>query len=79
MQKLSLKFDGLSVQSFETTSAAHGLLRGTVRGHMDDDDGGDGGAGYSDVCSNVYSCATCETCDDACDVDPQRRIILYGS
>ncbi|HEU0300679.1 MAG TPA: hypothetical protein VFR37_14510 [Longimicrobium sp.] len=76
MQKLALKLDDLSVQSFETTSAlpSHG---GTVRGHLDDDDGGGGGGGYTDACSDIYSCATCETCDDVCDVEQQRRIILY--
>jgi hypothetical protein len=78
MQKLALNLDDLDVQSFETTSALSGL-RSTVRGHLDDDNGGDGGGDYSDVCSAVYSCADWETCNAACTVDPQRRIILYGS
>ncbi len=76
MQKLSLELDDLSVQSFETTPALQDL-RATVRGHMDDDNGGDGGDGYSDACSDIYSCATCETCDGVCNVEQQRRIILY--
>ncbi|HEX6367456.1 MAG TPA: hypothetical protein VF006_00910 [Longimicrobium sp.] len=76
MQKLALNVDELNVQSFETT---HELreLRCTVRGYMDDDDGGDGGGDYSDVCSAVYSCADWETCNAACGVEQQRRIILY--
>lgn len=75
MQKLALNLDDLDVQSFETTSALR-ELRCTVRGYMDDDNGGDGGGDYSDVCSAVYSCAGA-TCDAACDVEQQRRIILY--
>jgi hypothetical protein len=75
MKKLSLKLDGLSVQSFATTSALRDL-RCTVRGHMDDDNGGDGGGDYTDLCSAIYSCYTCDTCDDACK-EQQRRIILY--
>ena len=75
MKKLSLNVDELSVQSFETSPA---LLepRGTVRGCMDDDNGGDGGGEYSDVCSGVYSCADWQTCNAGC-VEQQRRIILY--
>jgi hypothetical protein len=78
MQKLALNLDDLDVQSFATTSALRGL-RSTVRGHLDDDNGGDGGGDYSDLCSAVYSCASWETCDAACDAEQQRRIILYGS
>ena len=76
MKKLSLKLDDLSVHSFETTRTLAGL-RCTVRAHMDDDNGGDGGEGYTDVCSAVYSCADWETCNAACQVEQQRRIILY--
>jgi hypothetical protein len=78
MKKLVLKLDTLDVQSFETASSLRGL-RCTVRGHMDDDNGGDGGGDYSDVCSAISICATWQTCDDAACVDEQRRIILYGS
>lgn len=76
MKKLSLKLDDLSVQSFQTTSALANL-RCTVRAHMDDDDGGDGGGDYTELCSAVYSCANWETCGDQCNVEQQRRIILY--
>lgn len=76
MQKLVLNPDDLKVQSFETTPAPDDR-RGTVRGHMDDDDGGDGGGDHTDVCSAVYSCADWETCNAACNVEQQRRIILY--
>lgn len=75
MKKLALKLDDLSVQSFATTAALRDL-RCTVRGHLDDDNGGDGGGDYTDLCTAVYSCATCDTCDDACK-EQQRRIILY--
>ncbi|HEY0020629.1 MAG TPA: hypothetical protein VGC13_30300 [Longimicrobium sp.] len=75
MKKLALNVDDLDVQSFDTTSAIY-HLRCTVRGYRDDDNGGDGGGDYTDVCSAIYSCATC---DAACDVEEQRRIILYGS
>ena len=75
MKKLALNIDELRVQSFQTTSDVT-EMRCTVRGYMDDDNGGDGGGDYSDVCSGVYSCADWETCNDAC-VEQQRRIILY--
>ncbi|HYR10926.1 MAG TPA: hypothetical protein VEQ60_24315 [Longimicrobium sp.] len=78
MQKLALNLDDLDVQSFDTTCDAR-ELRCTVRGYMDDDNGGDGGGDYSDLCSAVYSCATCVSCDAVCDAEEQRRIILYGS
>jgi hypothetical protein len=74
MKKLALNIDELNVQSFETTRIPREL--GTVRGHMDDDNGGDGGGDYSDVCSAAYSCADWETCNAGC-VEQQRRIILY--
>jgi hypothetical protein len=76
MKKLALNVDELNVQSFETTRTPP-EPRCTVRGYMDDDNGGDGGGNYSDLCSAVYSCATCDTCDAACQVEQQRRIILY--
>jgi hypothetical protein len=76
MKKLALNIDELEVHSFETTDAPR-ELRCTVRGYMDDDNGGDGGGDYSDVCSDVYSCAGWETCNAACSVEQQRRIILY--
>ena len=76
MKKLALNIDDLDVQSFETSSTP-GAQRCTVRGHMDDDNGGDGGGDYTDVCSAVYSCADWETCNAACSVEQQRRIILY--
>ena len=76
MKKLALNIDDLDVQSFETSSTLRDV-RCTVRGHMDDDNGGDGGGDYSDVCSAVYSCADWETCNAACSVEQQRRIILY--
>ena len=76
MQKLSLKLDDLSVQSFETTPALD-EIRCTVRGHMDDASHDE----CSDACgSQIYTCLTCDTCDDACNDDgpvEQRRIILY--
>jgi hypothetical protein len=75
MKKLALNIDELSVQSFETTANAE-EQRCTVRGYMDDDNGGDGGGDYSDVCSGVYSCADWATCNAGC-VEQQRRIILY--
>jgi hypothetical protein len=78
MKKLSLKLDDLGVQSFATTSPIRDL-RCTVRGHMDDDNGGDGGGDYTELCSAIYSCDscdTCDTCDDLCK-EQQRRIILY--
>jgi hypothetical protein len=75
MKKLALNIDELSVQSFQTTTDVK-EMRCTVRGYMDDDNGGDGGADYSDVCSGVYSCADWETCNAGC-VEQQRRIILY--
>jgi hypothetical protein len=76
MKKLALNLDDLDVQSFDTTCDAR-ELRCTVRGYMDDDNGGDGGGDYSDVCSAVYSCVDWETCNAACSVEQQRRIILY--
>ncbi|WP_420127624.1 hypothetical protein [Longimicrobium sp.] len=76
MKKLALNPDELNVQSFQTTTSLK-KLRCTVRGYMDDDNGGDGGADYSDVCSGVYSCVDWETCNAACGVQQQRRIILY--
>lgn len=72
MKKLALNVDELNVQSFPTTRIPRDL-RCTVRGYMDDDNGGD----YSDVCSAVYSCADWATCNAACNVEQQRRIILY--
>jgi hypothetical protein len=75
MKKLALNIDELSVQSFQTTADAQ-ELRCTVRGYMDDDNGGDGGGDYTDVCSGVYSCADWQTCNAGC-VEQQRRIILY--
>jgi hypothetical protein len=80
MKKLTLNIDELNVHSFETTDTPR-EDRCTVRGHMDDDNGGDGGGDgggdYSDVCSAVYSCADWATCNAACNVEQQRRIILY--
>ena len=75
MKKLALKIDELSVHSFPTTADVK-EMRCTVRGYMDDDNGGDGGGGYSDACSGVYSCDDWETCNAGC-VEQQRRIILY--
>src|SRR5687767_3775570 len=77
MKKLALNIDELSVQSFETTADVK-EMRCTVRGYMDDDNGGDGGGDYSDVCSGVCRCADWETCSAGC-VEPQRRIILSWS
>ena len=76
MKKLALNLDDLDVQSFDTTCDSR-ELRCTVRGYMDDDNGGDGGGDYSDVCSAAYSCADWETCNAVCGVEQQRRIILY--
>lgn len=75
MKKLALNIDELSVQSFPTTRTPR-EPRCTVRGYMDDDNGGTGGGDYSDVCSGVYSCADWATCNAGC-VEQQRRIILY--
>lgn len=74
-KKLVLKLDDLNVDSFDTSLVLRDL-RCTVRGHMDDDNGGDGGGDYSDICSGVYSCADWQTCNAGC-VEQQRRIILY--
>jgi hypothetical protein len=81
MQKLALKLDDLSVQSFQTTPALRDL-RCTVRGHLME-------ASYDELAcsgacgSQIYTCATCDTCDEACDAgggpDAQRRIIVYGA
>ena len=76
MKKLSLNINELNVRSFQTTDAPRNR-RCTVRGYMDDDNGGGGGGDYSDVCSAVYSCADWATCNAGCNVEQQRRIILY--
>jgi len=77
MQKLALKLDELSVQSFDTMPAARDA-RGTVLGHQEttyDEQA------CTDACSLVPTCYSCDTCDAACDpgdtVDVPRRIILY--
>lgn len=76
MKKLALNIDELNVQSFEITRVPR-EPRCTVRGYMDDDNGGDGGGDYGDVCSAVHGCADRETCNAGCNVEQQRRIILY--
>jgi hypothetical protein len=76
MKKLVLNLEDLDVESFDLSPALRDQ-RCTVLGHMDDDNGGDGGGDYSDVCSAAYSCADWETCNAGCNVEQQRRIILY--
>ncbi|HEX6909896.1 MAG TPA: pinensin family lanthipeptide [Longimicrobium sp.] len=74
MKKLALKLDDLNVQSFATTDGAQ-HMRGTVRGHLDDDS-------YDDFCSEAETqIYTCDSCDPACEPpegpEQQRRVILY--
>lgn len=82
MQKLALKLDDLSVQSFETMPAARGV-RGTVLANQESHDE----AACTDACTLSPSCASCAESCDGCDswqgcwpddtADPGRRIILY--
>lgn len=73
MQKLSLNFDNLDLQSFETALDG-GTGSGTVLGHLDD-------ASHDTCASLVYTCAACETYDPSCTDDEApdagRRIIVY--
>lgn len=76
MQKLSLNFDNLDLQSFETALDG-GTESGTVLGHLDD-------ASHDTCASLVYTCAACETYDVSCTddagaADAGRRIIVYGT
>jgi hypothetical protein len=82
MQKLTLELDELSVQSFETTSAARDV-RGTVLANQESDDQ----AACTDACTLYLSCVSCAESCDTCDswqgcwpddtADPGRRVILY--
>jgi hypothetical protein len=80
MQKLVLELDELSVQSFETTSAARDV-RGTVLANQESE------AACTDACTLYLSCVSCVESCDTCDswqgcwpddtADPGRRIIVY--